>query len=191
MSQFFGIIIAAALVNNLVLVQLLGVSALFSYSNNLRNAIELAWVSGSIMFASAVINLLVGRWLLVPLQLEFLQLILFVVVSASLAQLLFSQLAPRLPHSFRRLGLEFYLISGNSAIVGLSLLNMTSVRSIPDSITYSLGAAIGFGLLLVMFAALRERLDTADIPAPLRGAPIHLISAGIVAMCLLGFAGLV
>ena len=160
MSQFFGIIIAAALVNNLVLVQLLGASALFSYSNNLRNAIELAWVSGSIM-------------------------------CASLAQLLFSQLAPRLPHSFRRLGLEFYLISGNSAIVGLSLLNMTSVRSIPDSITYSLGAAIGFGLLLVMFAALRERLDTADIPAPLRGAPIHLISAGIVAMCLLGFAGLV
>lgn len=190
MSQFLSIIVAAALVNNVVLVQLTGVSAFFAYSNSLRNAIELAWLSGVVMFCSATINLLLARWVLVPLDLEFLQLILFVGVSATLTSLLLAALATRLPHSFRRQGLEFYLISGNSAVLGLSLLNTVSIRSVIDSITYSLGAAVGFALVLVLFAALRERLETAAVPAPFRGAPIQLISAGIVAMCLLGFAGL-
>ena len=190
MSQFLSIIVAAALVNNVVLVQLMGVSAFFAYSNSLRNAIELAWLSAVVMFGSATINLLLARWVLVPLNLEFLQLILFVGVSATLTSLLLATLAARLPHSFRRQGLEFYLISGNSAVVGLSLLNTVSIRSVADSITYSLGAAIGFAMVLVLFAALRERLECAAVPTPFRGAPIQLISAGIVAMCLLGFAGL-
>lgn len=190
MSQFPGIILAAALVNNLILVQLVGVSAFFAYTNSLRNAIELAWISGAVMFGSALINLLLARWILLPLNLEILQLILFVSVSATLTSALLVFLESRLQSSFRRQGLEFYLISGNSAIVALSLLNSASIRSITESITYCLGAALGFALTLVLFAALRERLETATIPAPFRGAPIQLISAGIVAMCLLGFAGL-
>lgn len=190
MSQFLSIIVAAALVNNVILVQLIGVSAFFAYTTSLRNAIELAWLSGAVMFVSATINLLLARWLLVPLDLEFLQLILFVGVSATLTSLLLTVLAARLPHSLRRQGLEFYLISGNSAVLGLALLNTVSLRSVVDCITYSLGAAVGFALALVLFAALRERLETAAVPAPFRGAPIQLISAGIVAMCLLGFAGL-
>lgn len=190
MSQFPGIIIAAALVNNVVLVQLLGVSSLFAYSTSLRNAIELAWLSALVMFTSAVINLLILRWLLLPLNIEFLQLILYVAVSALLTHLLLALLAPGLPASFRRQGMEFCLISGNSAIIGLALLNSTSILSLSESITFSLGAALGFAMILVLFAALRERLETAAVPMPLRGAPIHLISAGIVAMCLLGFAGL-
>lgn len=191
MSQIPGIIIAAALVNNLVLVQLFGVSSLFAYSSNLRNAIELAWLSGSVLFVSAVLNLLLARWVLLPLQLEFLQLIVYVLVCASLTRVLLRVLASRLPLSLRRQGLEFFLISGNSAIIGLALLNAASIRPLSELMAYSFGAALGFGLVLVLFAALRERLATADVPHALRGAPIHLISAGIIAMCLLGFAGLV
>lgn len=191
MSQFLSIIFAAALVNNLVLVQFLGVSSLFAYSQSLHGALRLAWVSAVVMFASAVINLFLTHFILLPLNLEFLKLIFYVLVSAILARLLLRQLTIYLPNLAGQQGLEFFLISGNSAIVGLSLLNAASIRSLPESITYSLGAALGFACVLVLFAALRERLDTAAIPAPLRGAPIHLISAGIIAMCLFGFAGLV
>ena len=91
----------------------------------------------------------------------------------------------------RRQRLAFYLIGGNSSIIGLSLLNTASVRSVVDSLAYSFGAALGFALVLLAFTALRQRLDGADVPAPFRGAAIQLISAGIAAMCLLGFAGLV
>jgi len=190
-SQFLSIIFAAALVNNVVLVQFLGVSSLFAYSHSLNAAIKLAWVSGLVMFASATVNILLAHFILRPLNLEFLALVSYVLISAVLTRLLLMQIDRGLTDATRRHGLEFLLISGNSAIVGLSLINTASIRSIPENITYSLGAACGFAAVLILFAALRERLDTAAVPAPLRGAPVHLISAGIVAMCLLGFAGLV
>lgn len=189
MTQFLGNLLAGALVNNLVLVQLVGLSAFFAYTNTFRNAVELAWISSAIMFGSALINLLLARWILLPLNLEQLQLLLFLGVSTLLTHLLIALLEKRMPTSLRRLGLEFYLISGNSAIVALSLQNHASIRSLSESITYSFGSALGFALVLVLFAALRERLETAAVPDPFRGAPIQLISAGIVAMCLLGFAG--
>ena len=91
----------------------------------------------------------------------------------------------------RRQKLAFYLVGGNSAVIGVSLLNTINVFSIAESFAYSLGAALGFALLLISFTALRQRLETADIPTPFRGAAINLVSAGIIAMCLLGFAGLV
>lgn len=189
MTQFLGNFLAGALVNNLVLVQLVGLSAFFAYTNTLRNAVELAWLGGAVMFGSAVINSLLGRWVLLPLNLEQLQLLVFLAVSTSLTHLLLWLLEPRMQTSLRRLGLEFYLISGNSAVVALSLQNHASIRSLAESISYSFGSALGFAFILVLFAALRERLETAAVPLPFRGAPIQLISASIVAMCLLGFAG--
>ncbi len=189
MTQFLGNFFAGALVNNLILVQLVGLSAFFAYTNTLRNALELAWISGAIMFGSAVINLLLARWVLLPLNLEQMQLLAFLAVSTLLTHLLLAFLEQRLQTSLRRLGLEFYLISGNSAITALALQNHASIRSLSESITYSFGSALGFALILVLFAALRERLERAAVPVPFRGAPIQLISAGIVAMCLLGFAG--
>lgn len=89
----------------------------------------------------------------------------------------------------RRQKLAFYLVAGNSAVIGVSLLSTIDAVSIGESFATSLGAALGFASLLVAFAALRQRLETADIPAPFRGAAINLVSAGIIAMCLLGFAG--
>lgn len=190
MSQFLVIVVAAALVNNIVLVQLLGVSSLFAYSNSIRNAVELAWVSAIVMFTTAVANLCIDRWILTPLNLAFLQLILFVTISALFTGLLIRLVSTHWPRTMRRQGLEFYLVSGNGAIIGLALLNAGGLRSIGDNIAYSFGAALGFAFTLVMFAAIRERLATAAVPRAFRGAPIQLLSAGIVAMCLLGFAGL-
>lgn len=191
MSELMSNLIAAALVNNVVLVQFLGLSAFFAYTRRLRLAIELAWIGFVIMFVTAVMNLLLQRYILQPLGLEILQLLCFVLVSAGLTAMLLQLAAQHLPVLLRRQGLEFYLLSGNSAIVGLALLNADTLYSLADGVVYSFGAALGFALMLVLFAALRERVDLADVPRALRGAPIHLISAGLISMCLLGFAGVV
>ena len=191
MTTYLSIIIAAALVNNVVLVQLLGVSSLFLSNSRLQNTIELATLNFIVLFSAAVINLLLFRFILLPLGLDFLKLLFFVAISSSITKLLLQWLKQRFPLSLRQQKLAFYLTGGNSAVIGVSLLNTVSHLSIPQSIAYSLGAALGFSLLLVAFAALRLRLDSAEVPAPFRGTAIQLISAGIVAMFLLGFAGLV
>jgi len=190
-TQIFSIIVAAALVNNMVLIQSLGVSSLFAYSNRLRNAIELALVSFLVIFLASAINLILYRGLLAPLGLEYLALLCFVGVSSILTLLVLHSLEKYFPLSMRRQKLAFYLVAGNSSIIGLSLLNTASARSVVDCLAYSFGAAMGFALVLLAFTALRQRLDGADVPAPFRGAAIQLISAGIAAMCFLGFAGLV
>ena len=191
MTQIFSIIVAAALVNNMELIQSLGVSTLFAYSNRLRNAIELALVSFLVIFLASAINLILYRGLLAPLGLQYLALLCFVGVSSILTLLVLHSLEKYFPLSMRRQRLAFYLIAGNSSIIGLSLLNTASARSVVDCLAYSFGAAMGFALVLLAFTALRQRLDGADVPAPFRGAAIQLISAGIAAMCFLGFAGLV
>lgn len=191
MTSYLGIIIGAALVNNIFLVQLLGVSSLFLSSNRLQNAIELALLNLLVLFLASTLNLLLFNWILEPLGLQFLSIICFVGISSSLTILILESIKRKLPISIRRQRLAFYLTSGNSAILGISLMNSNSLLSLPQSIAYNFGNALGFALMIVAFAALRLRLDCADIPAPFRGAAIQLISAGIVSMCLLGFAGLV
>jgi electron transport complex protein RnfA len=190
-TSYLGIIIGAALVNNIFLVQLLGVSSLFLSSNRLQNAIELALLNLLVLFLASTLNLLLFNWILEPLGLQFLSIICFVGISSSLTILILESIKRKLPISIRRQRLAFYLTSGNSAILGISLMNSNSLLSLPQSIAYNFGNALGFALMIVAFAALRLRLDCADIPAPFRGAAIQLISAGIVSMCLLGFAGLV
>ena len=191
MTTFLSLIIAAALVNNVLLVQFLGVSSLFFSNNRLQNSIELAALNFIVLFLASVVNLLVFRILLLPLGLVFLKLVVFVSISSAITILLLKWVEIKFPLSLRQQKLPFYLAGGNSAVIGISLLNSLGSLSIAQAIATSLGTALGFSLLLVAFAALRLRLETADIPLPFRGAPIQLISAGIVAMILLGFAGLV
>lgn len=191
MTTYFSIIVAAALVNNVVLVQLLGVSSLFLAHSRLQNALELAALNFVVLFVAAVLNLLLFRFVLAPLSLDFLKLLFFVATSSAITHLLLTRLKKYFPLSMRQQRLAFYLTGGNSAVIGVSLINSTGTLGTLQSIAYSLGIAIGFALLLVAFAAMRLRLDNADVPAPFRGTSIQLVSAGIVAMFLLGFAGLV
>ena len=188
-TNFLSIIIAAALANNVVLVQFLGVSSLFAYSDRLQSAIEVALLSFFVLFVAALVNLLLFRFLLAPLNLEYLKLLCFVSISSGISGLSIHWIKQRFPLSLRRQKLAFYLIGGNSAVIGVALINTVSGLGIVESAAYSLGAALGFALLLIAFAALRQRLDTTEVPTPFRGAAIHLVSAGIIAMCFLGFAG--
>ncbi len=190
MTNYLSIIVAAALVNNLVLVQLLGVSSLFYSTSRLQQSIEFALFNFLVLFLASTGNLLIFRFLLVPFGLEFLKLLSFVATSALLTTVLLNLLAARLPLTARQQGLALFLTGGNSAVLGTSLLSSNSIYTVSESIAFSFGAALGYSLLLVAFAALRIRLELADVPTPFRGTAIQLVSAGIVAMCLLGFAGI-
>lgn len=189
MTDFLSILIAAAVVNNLVLVQFLGVSAFYAGSNGLKNAIEISLISASVLIIASLINLLLTKTILSPLNLMFLQLICFVAVSGSLTVLILQWLRRKFPDSLHRLHLHMILVGGNSAVIGISILNTRNELSVTGNIANSIGAAVGFALVMIAFAALRQRLDTADVPQIFRGPAIHLISAGIVAMCFLGLAG--
>lgn len=190
MTNYLSIIIAAALVNNLILIQLFGVSSLFYSTKRLPQAIEFALFNFVVIFLASVINLIIFRFALVPLHLEFFRLIVFVATSALLTTLFLNLITKRLPFSMRQQGLLLFLTGGNSAVLGATLLSSTSALTLGEQFAYSFGAALGYSLMIIGFAALRIRLEFADIPAPFRGSAIALISAGLVAISLLGFAGL-
>ena len=190
MTNFLSIIVAAALVNNLILIQLVGVSSLFYSTKKLPQAIEFALFNFAVLFLASVVNISVYRFILLPLHLEFFRLVAFVATSALLTTLFLHVITKRLPFSTRQQGLLLFLTGGNSAVLGATLLSSTSVLSLGENIAYSFGAALGYSLMIVGFAALRIRLEFADVPAPFRGSSIQLITAGLVAISLLGFAGM-
>lgn len=193
MSDIASLILAAALVNNIVFVQLLGVSALASFSERLQPAIDIAIFTAIVLVLSSTINQLLFWFVLSPLNLEVLKLIVFVVVSASLTTALATVVSDNFKLIARQQAVGFYLAGANSAVVGNSLQNSDSIPSsisFVQTVAISIGAALGFAFVLVGLAALKVRLGTADTPDAFKDGPIMLISAGIAAMSFLGFAGL-
>jgi len=189
-TNYLSIIIAAALVNNLILIQLLGVSSLFYSSKRLPQAIEFALFNFVVLFAASITNLFFYRFVLIPLHIEFLRLVIFVGSSALLTTTLLRIISARLPITARQQGLLLFLTGGNSAVLGATLLSSNSILDFSENIAQNFGAALGYSLMIVGFAAVRLRLESADVPAPFRGSAIALITAGLVTISLLGFAGL-
>ena len=190
MTNYLSIIAAAALVNNLILIQLFGVSSLLNSTKRLPQAIEFALFNFVVLFLASVVNLFVYRFILLPFHLEFFRLVVFVATSALLTTLFLQVITRHFPFSRRQQHLLLFLTGGNSAVLAASLLSSISVLTLGESIAYSFGAALGYSLIIVGFAALRTRLEFADVPAPFRGSAIQLITAGLVTISLLGFAGL-
>ena len=190
MTNYLIIIIAAALVNNLILIQLLGVSSLFYSTKRLPQAIEFALFNFVVLFAASITNLFFYRFVLIPLHIEFLRLVIFVGSSALLTTTLLRIISARLPITARQQGLLLFLTGGNSAVLGATLLSSNSILDFSENIAQNFGAALGYSLMIVGFAAVRLRLESADVPAPFRGSAIALITAGLFTISLLGFAGL-
>lgn len=189
LAQFLSILFATAVANNIVLVQTLGVSSLFAYSTRMQQAVELSLFSFVVLVLAALVNALIDHFILTPLSLQLLRLLCFVLVSGAITALLAGQIRKHLPLSWRRLEVGLLLVGGNSAVIGLSLLQAQAGSSLSLWIASSIGAGLGFVILLLGFAALRQRLEHSNVPAPFRGPAIQLISAGIIAMSLLGFGG--
>ena len=189
MTELVLIIVAAALVNNFVLVQFLGLCPFMSASRRLEGAVGMGLATGLVLTTASGLSYIIDRWLLIPYELEYWRLIAFILVigaSVQLAEQLLRKLSPLL---HRVLGLYVPLIASNCAVLGVALLNSTASRSFVAAMFYGAGAALGFGLVLVLLAGIRERLEFADVPKPFRGASIALVTAGIMSLAFLGFAG--
>jgi electron transport complex protein RnfA len=187
--QVLLVVIAAALVNNFVLVQFLGLCPFMGASRRLEGAVGMALATGLVLTTASGLSYLVDRVLLAPFDLEYLRLVAFILVigaAVQLTELLVRRLAPTLN---RILGLYIPLIASNCAVLGVALLNSTANRSLLAALFYGAGAALGFGVVLAMLGGLRERLEHADVPRPFRGNAIALVTAGIMSLAFLGFSG--
>ncbi|MFM1896408.1 MAG: electron transport complex protein RnfA [Pseudomonadota bacterium] len=191
MSGLFAIVIGAALVNNVLLVQLLGMSALFNGTQHVRNAATVGLFSSAILIATTLLHYPLYHWILQPLGLQSLQVLLLVAITAVLTSRLLGWLGDVYPRTHRRQHLSLYMVGANSAVVGSALLMTRADGGFLTALAFSVGSALGLAAVLLLFAALRERLETAAVPVPFRGLAIELVSAGLAAMALLGFAGIV
>ena len=189
MSELLLIVLGAALVNNFVLVQFLGVCPFVSGSQRVEGAIGMGLATGLVLTITAGATQLVERYLLQPYELEYLRLTAFLIATgavAGLTELAIRRFSPLLQ---RVLGLYIPLVAGNCAVLGLALINATASRSFVAALFYGAGAALGFALALVLFAGLRERLVYADVPVAFRGASIAFVTAGILALAFMAFSG--
>jgi electron transport complex protein RnfA len=190
MTDALAILLGTIFVNNFVMVQFLGLCPFMGASQRLDSAIGMAAATTFVLTLACAISYLLEHYLLQPLGLEYLRIIAFIVTIAALVQ--FSELVIRAtqPVLHQVLGLFIPLITTNCAVLGVALLNVRQNHSLFESIFYGLGAAVGFSLMLIVFAALRERQTGADIPAPFQGAAINMITAGLLSLAFMGFTGM-
>ena len=189
MGELLLIVLAAALVNNFVLVQFLGLCPAMGASRRLEGAIGMALATGLVLTTASGLSFLVDRFLLQRFDLQYLRLLSFIVVigaSVQLCEILIRRFSPLL---HRLLGIYVPLLASNCALLGVALLNSTASRSFVAALFYGAGASLGFGLALALIAGLRERVTHADVPLPFRGAAIVFVTAGILSLAFLGFAG--
>lgn len=191
MTELALILVATVLVNNFVLVKFLGLCPFMGVSRKLETAAGMALATTFVLTLSSVCSYLVNAWLLAPLGLEYLRTIAFILVIAALVQFTEMVVQKTSPLLYQVLGIYLPLITTNCAVLGVALLNIQESHGFVESMVYGLGAALGFSLVLVMFAGVRERIAVADVPAPFQGAAIALITAGLMALGFMGFAGLV
>ena len=191
MTHYLLIFISTVLVNNFILVKFLGLCSFISISTKLESAIGLGLATTFVLTLSAIISYLVDQYLLTLVGLEFLRTITFILVIGAVVQFTEMVVKKTSPLLYQNLGIFLPLITTNCIVLGVVLLNVQEKHGFMESAIYGFGASIGFSLVLILFAALRERITVADIPISFRGAPIALITAGIMSMAFMGFAGLV
>jgi len=191
MAEYLLILIATVLVNNFVLIQFLGLCPFMGVSGKLDTAIGMSLATTFVLTLASVASYLVSHYILMPLELEFLRTMSFILVIAVVVQFTEMVVRKTSPTLYRLLGIFLPLITTNCAVLGVALLNINKDHNFIQSAVYGFGAAIGFSLVLVLFAALRERLNAADVPSPFKGASIAMITAGLMSMAFMGFTGLV
>ncbi|MGN0007222.1 MAG: electron transport complex subunit RsxA [Alistipes sp.] len=189
--SYFAIIIGAIFVNNVVLAQFLGICPFLGVSSKVETSLGMGAAVTFVMALSSVVVWLIQTCILVPLHIEYMQTIVFILVIASLVQMVEIILKKVSPSLYQALGIFLPLITTNCAVLGVAILMIQKELSLLQGVVYSVSAAVGFALALVIFAGLRERLEFEEVPAAFRGVPIALITASILAMAFMGFSGLV
>jgi len=190
LSDLILILVGTVLVNNFVLVRFLGLCPFMGVSRNLEAAVGMSLATAFVLTLSSAVSYLLHALVLEPLELEYLRTIGFILVIAASVQ--FTELMVRRfsPLLHKVLGIYIPLIATNCAVLGVALLNIREAGSFVESLLFGLGAAGGFALVLVLFAAVRERLEAADVPLPFRGTAVALMTAGLMSLAFMGFAGM-
>lgn len=191
MTEIALILISTILVNNFVLAKFLGLCPFMGVSRKLETAMGMGLATTFVLTLSSVCSYLANEYLLAPLGLEYLRTITFILVIAVVVQFTEMVVHKTSPLLYQVLGIFLPLITTNCAVLGVALLNVQSQNGFLQSAVYGFGAAMGFSLVLVLFAAMRERISAADVPLAFRGPAIALITAGLMSMAFMGFSGLV
>ena len=190
MSDIFLILIGTVLVNNFVLVRFLGLCPFMGVSRNIEAAFGMSLATAFVLTLSSAVSYLLHEIVLVPLAIEYLRTIAFILVIAATVQFTEIMVRRTSPMLHQVLGIYIPLIATNCAVLGVALLNIQQAENFVESVFFGLGAAGGFALVLVLFAAIRERLDAADVPLPFRGTAIALMTAGLMSLAFMGFSGM-
>lgn len=189
--EYLKIFIFAVFVSNVVLSQFLGICPFLGVSNKVSTATGMGLAVIFVMTLATLVTYPIQYYLLVPLHLEFLQTIMFILVIAALVQMVEIVLKKISPALYQSLGVFLPLITTNCAVLGIAIVVIQKEFALLSGLMYSFSIAVGFTLALIIFAGIREHLELMDMPKGMKGAPISLISAGILAMAFMGFAGLV
>ena len=191
MSDYFLLFFGTVLVNNFVLVKFLGLCPFMGVSNKIETAVGMSFATTFVLTLTAALSYIVNTYLLIPLNLVYLQTLSFILVIAVVVQFTEMVIRKNSPTLYRLLGIFLPLITTNCAILGLALLNINKNNDFVESIIYGFSAGVGFSLVLVIFSSMRERLAASDVPFPFQGAAIAMITAGLMALAFMGFTGLI
>lgn len=189
--ELITLFIAAILVKNYVLYYFLGICPFLGVSKKIDSAVSMGMAVTFVMTITAVVSWMINNWILIPYHLDYLQIVSFILVIASLVQLVEMFIRKMSPPLYQALGIYLPLITTNCAIMGLALLAALKKFSFIKTVIFGIGSGLGFTLAIVLMAGIREQLDLADVPEPLKGAGIALIVAGIMALAFTGFSGMI
>lgn len=190
MLEYISIIITAIFINNIVLAQFLGICPFLGVSKRISSAVGMGMAVTFVITIATTVTWLLQYFVLIPLGLEFLQTIAFILVIAFLVQLLEIVMKKTVPAMYQALGVFLPLITTNCAVLGVAILVVQKGFNLMESITYGVATSIGFTLALWIFAGIREQLELSDSPRAMRGTPLALLCAGLLALAFMGFSGI-
>ena len=189
-SQLFSISVSAILIENFILVKFMGICPFLGVSKKLNTAVGMSMAVIFVMTLASAFTSLVSNFVLKPLNIEYMQIMAFILIIASLVQFVEMVLKKYMPALYQALGIYLPLITTNCAVLGVALLNTKNNYNFIYSVVNGFSAGIGFALALILFASVRERLEFSDCPKSFQGLPIALVTAGLLAMAFMGFQGL-
>ena len=189
--DYIVILIAAVFVNNIVLSQFLGICPFLGVSNKVSTSVGMSGAVLFVMTIATLVTYLLYQYILVPAGLDYLRTITFILVIAALVQMVEIMLKKLSPSLYGALGVFLPLITTNCAVLGVAILTIQKDFNLMEGVVFAMSTAIGFTLAMVIFAGIREHLDNMEVPKGMRGVPIALVTAGILALAFMGFTGLV
>ena len=190
-GKLFELIVAASLINNFVFTRFLGLCIFFGVSKKMETAIGMSITFTSVMMISAALSWIIFHFIMIPLEITFLKIIVFIGIVAGFVQASDTIMRKVSPGLYYKLGIYLALISTNCIILAVPLISAGEHYSFIESIAFAFGSGLGFALALIIMASIREKLELANIPAPFKGTPIAFIVTGLIALAFTGFSGLI